>query len=124
MCEILDSLLNECSNLKGHKYKIERVITQGKESIKNVSEDNKEDNKEERIQGIINYARTQVRVWKINELNIIKNLLNNKSKNKINQLYRKLANELYRIENTIQEIEDCTDYNEILLLREKIRRKA
>ena len=119
MTEILDSLLNECSNLKGHKYKMERVITEEKRSIEMLPEENKE----VRIQGIINYVKGKISVWKANELRIIKNLLNNNSKNEIDRLYRKLANEICSIENTIQEIEKCTDYNEILKLREKIRGK-
>ena len=120
----LNKLLEGCSNLKGNKHKIERVLTQSKESIKNISEDDDEENKEARIRGVINYARSQVCVWKANELGIIKYLLNVNSENKISQLYRKLANEVYMIENTIQEIEKCSNYDEILLLRDKIRGSA
>lgn len=119
MSEILDSLLTECSDTSGHKRKIEKIITEEKKVIENLPEENKK----ERIQGIIKYAKEKVRIWQFNDLNVKKNLLIKNSENKIKQLYRKLASEIYNIENTIKEIEKCTDYNEILLLRDKIRGK-
>lgn len=117
MSEILDGLITECSNINGRKHKIEKIMTEEKKSIEMLPEENKE----ERIKGIIKYAREKVSVWKSKELNTHKYLLLKRSKCEIDRLYRKLADEICSIENTIQEIEKCTDYNEILLLRDKIR---
>ena len=120
MSQILEGLITECSDINGRKHKIEKIMNEEKKSIEMLPEENKE----ERIKGIINYAKVQVRNWKSKELTTHKYLLLKRSKNEIDRLYRKLANEICGIENTIQEIESCKDYDEVLKLREKIRGSA
>ena len=74
MSEILDSLLTECSDTSGHKRKIEKIITEEKKVIENLPEENKK----ERIQGIIKYAKENNMILvSINEKHFkpIKNLI-------------------------------------------------
>lgn len=118
MSEIIESLLNECSNVNCHKYKIEKILNDNNKSLENLDEDI-----EKRTKQIIQYAKGQVRIWKFNEFNITKTKLLKKGENKINQLYRKLAQEVLKIEDTMKEVENCKGYNEVLILRDKIRGK-
>lgn len=120
MCEVIDQMLNEVENTNSHRGQIKKILNQEKSQIEKLPEDYP--NKKERIQKIIKYAKDKIRYYNAEEFITRKGKLLRNIDKRINVIYKRVAEEIYALEELIKKLKNTTNPGDLKRLKPEIKK--